>query len=121
MKPNFLHQYKLSNKYGNIPKRYGDRLYHSTLEANYAQTLDLMKKGGLLKTIKPQPKFSLDVNGVKIGHIIPDFYTLDKDGLETIWEVKSSASMTPLWKLKWKIMQINHPEFIYKIIQRGDF
>lgn len=115
------HFLKMQNKYHAIPKRYNGRNYHSTLEADYSATLDLLVKAKELKLVEPQPKFRLDVNGKHICNIIPDFLVVDKDGLEAIHEVKSPASMTPTWKIKWRLLQALHPEFKYEVIQKGDF
>ena len=109
----------MSNKYNNVPKRYNGRTYHSTLEAEFAQVLDLMKKGKLIKEIKPQPSFRLDVNGKHICNIIPDFFVIDKDDQEIIYEVKGKETDT--WKIKAKLFQALYPQYKYEVVKKGDF
>ena len=114
-----LHNYRMRRKYNNIPKRYNGRLFDSTLEADFAQVLDLMKKAGEIKIIEEQPKYRLEVYKHHICNIIPDFYVVDKDGKECIYEVKGKE--TSEWRYKWKLMQALYPQYEYKVIKRGDF
>lgn len=120
-KPNFLHKYRVASKFGNIPKSFNGRLYHSTLEAQYAETLNLLMRAGELKLVEAQPSFTLSVNSQKICVIKPDFLVVTKHDEEQIHEVKSLATQTPIWKVKWRLLQALHPEFKYFVIQRGDF
>lgn len=113
------HYLKMKNKYNAVPKRYNGRLYHSTLEADYAKVLDTLLKGKQLKIVEPQPKYRLDVNGHHIANIIPDFYVVDKDGQESIIEVKGKEQ--EVWKLKWRLMQALYPQYKYEVVKKGDF
>lgn len=109
------------NKFGNKQKTYNGTTYHSSLEADYAAHLDLLIKAKEIQSYEQQPKYKLSVDGVKIGHIIPDFLVIGKYGREEIHEVKSPSSQTPIWHWKWKHMQAQYPEYKYFVIQRGDF
>lgn len=113
------HHLKMRNKYNAVAKRYNGHLYHSTLEADYAKVLDLMKKAGELKIVEAQPRYRLDVNGQHICTIIPDFYLVDKDGQEHIHEVKGKEQ--DVWKIKWRLMKALYPEYKYQVIKKGDF
>ncbi len=114
-KPNWLHKLK----YNNTPKMYNDKLYHSTLEADYAKLLDTLLKGKELKSVEAQPRFYLKVNDKTICTIVPDFLVVTKNGQKEIREIKGIE--TPEWRIKWKLMQALYPEFKYYVIKKGDF
>lgn len=107
-------------KYRNVPKRYGNRTYQSTLEARYAQQLDLMQKAGEIQSWAPQPRYTLHVNGHLICTIIPDFHVIGKHGREEIHETKSWATQTPEWRVKWKLFKALFPELHTQIIMDKD-
>jgi len=120
MRPYWLTKNR-NNKFGNIPKSYGGRIFHSTLEADYAEHLDFLKKAGEIKDYQTQPRFPLKVKGIKISTIIPDFLIINKYGGEEIHETKSPASMTPVWQIKWRLLKVLYPTYKFYIIKRGDF
>jgi hypothetical protein len=106
-------------KFNNIPKRYGGKTYQSTLEANYAAHLDLLKRVKEIQSYEQQKVFRLDINGHHIANYIADFVVIGKHGREEIHEVKG-IELAP-FKLKWKMMKALYPEYHYELIKRGDF
>lgn len=91
------------SKYGNSTKEYGGRIYHSKLEAKYAQDLDLLKRAKEIKEWEGQFRLPLNVNGYHIGNYIVDFLVTMPDGTQEIHEVKGFE--TDLWRMKWKLTE----------------
>lgn len=109
-------------KYNNLIKIYDGRSFHSKLEARYAQHLDLLKRGKEIQDWSPQVTFRLHgKNGDFICKIIPDFLVVGKHGQEEIHETKSWATMTPQWRMKWKMLKYEYPEYKYKVVTHKDF
>lgn len=106
-------------KFNNVPKRYGGRTYQSTLEANYAAHLDLLKKAGEIQDYETQKVFRLDVNDIHIANYIADFLVVGKHGRLEVHEVKGKE-LSP-FRMKWKLMKALYPEYHYVLIKRGDF
>ena len=113
--------YWRGNKYRNVQKTIDGRTYHSTLEANYAQYLELLKRGKEIQDWKPQPVFRLDVNGHHICKIIPDFLVITKHGAEEIHETKCWATQTPEFRIKKKLFEALYPQYKFVVIMKGDF
>lgn len=103
-------------KYGSKKKIYGGRLYHSKKEGSWASYLDKLKESGEITDWQPQVKFDLVVNGKKVCGIIPDFLVTYADGTQEIQEVKAPITQTPVWVVKWKLMQILYPDYSYRVI-----
>ncbi len=76
-------------------------VYHSALEANYAQKLDLRIKAKDVKSWTRQHKFELYVAGIKICNYYIDFRVELFDGSIEYVEVKGFE--TQLWQLKWNL------------------
>lgn len=92
------------SKYGSKSAVYNGRRYDSIKEASYACELDWLVKAGEIKEWTPQVTYELVVNGKKICGIRPDFRVVLPDGEVQIHEVKSSATMTDVWKVKWQLL-----------------
>jgi len=109
-------------KFGNTPKQYAGSIYHSTLEANYAAYLDMMKKAinPRDKVVKwdRQVKVSLDVNGVHIANWFCDFRVWFADGRSEYHEVKGLES--PEYKLKAKLFHALYPDEMLVVIKARD-
>ena len=110
-------------KFGNTPKQYKGSIYHSTLEANYAAYLDMMKKAvnprdRVIKWDR-QVKVSLDVNGVHITNWFCDFRVWFADGRSEYHEVKGLES--PEYKLKAKLFSALYPKETLVIIKARDY
>ncbi len=122
-------------KFGNKSNVYNGRVYHSIKEANYAATLDMLKKATnpneRVKEWSPQYSVDIYIDGVtlttkpthtKLFRIIPDFLVTYEDGHEEIHEVKSAFTATlGDWRNKWKILEavMNHeqPELVLRVIK----
>jgi len=122
------------NKYKNIRQEYNGQRFDSKKEANKAYELDMMKSAGEIKDWKAQHKIPInivyengkpyltDTDGLELKKQKKDFdhycnYYIDfliehNDGSIEYLEIKSKATMTPTWKLKWKACESifrNHP------------
>lgn len=82
----------------------GGRSYHSKKEADFAQILELMKKAGEIKSIKPQKKIRLEVYGSFVANYYIDFEVIHKDNSVEWIEVKGFE--TEVWRLKFKLVEI---------------
>jgi len=107
------------NKFGNVSKVYGGRVYHSKLEAGYARDLELRKKAGEITEIIPQYKIDLSVNGYHICNYYCDFKIILADGSIELHEVKGFE--TEIYRLKRKLLEATllkeHPEIEYIVIK----
>jgi len=109
-------------KFGNTPKQYGGSIYHSTLEANYAAYLDMMKKASnprdRVVKWERQVKTPMYVNGVHICDWFCDFRVWFADGRSEYHEVKGLES--PKYKLKAKLFSALYPKETLVIIKARD-
>ena len=104
-----------TNKYNSKKTKYGDRIYHSALEASYARDLDWMKKAGEIKKWTPQFKLSLDINGTHIANYFMDFMVELNDGRIEMHEVKGYE--TDVWRMKWRIAVAIFPDYNFVLIK----
>lgn len=94
------------NKYHARKTRYGDHLYDSKLEAHQAWELDMRKRAGEIEEWERQVREELrGENGGKVCAIVVDFKVTNKNGEIEFIEVKSPATKTATWRLKWKLLE----------------
>lgn len=100
----------------------GGRMFDSRSEARRYNELLLMQQAGEVVEIECQPKFLLQESYTKNGkkvrpvHYIADFKVTYKDGHVEIEDVKSKATLTPLYRLKKKLFEKRYPELSIKEI-----
>jgi hypothetical protein len=115
MKPIYLG----TNKYNAQIKIYNGFGYHSKREADYAQDLDLLKKGKAITDWDRQFSIDLVAGGVKICTHKVDFRVLHNDGRYELVEVKGKE--TGEWRLKRKLLEAvwlpEHPEYRYTVVR----
>jgi len=95
---------------GNRPLRCSQNVMHqSTAEARRCNELHLMQQGGLIQELEahPQPRFDLEVNGVKVCKYLADFQYVDAETGQTIVE-DVKGWRTEVYKLKRKLMLACH-------------
>lgn len=100
----YYHRFQ-KNKYGAVRQTVNGIKYDSKKEASKAMELEMMKKGGAIKDYQPHVRLSLDVNGSHICDYIIDFVVEALDGSKEYLEIKSPVTITPAFKLKWKLAQ----------------
>jgi hypothetical protein len=84
-------------------------MHQSTLEARRCDELHLMQAGGLVRDIEahPQPRYSLDVNGVHVCTYVPDFRYFDTDRDALVVE-DAKGILTDVCRIKLKLMAACH-------------
>ena len=103
------------NKYNAKKKSFGNRQYHSGLEANYAAQLELRKKANEIKEITPQYKIRIDVEGKHICNYYMDFKLVMADGSIEMHEVKGFE--TDLWRIKWRLAIALNPHWKFVLVK----
>jgi hypothetical protein len=93
-----------AHKYRNKPTVVEGIQFHSKKEANRYCELFLLQKAKKISDLRPQPSFDLFVCGSKICKYIADFQYVE-NGLVIVEDVKSTATATPVYKLKKKLMK----------------
>ncbi len=76
--------------------------FHSVREAMRYRELKMLLRSGIIRDLELQKAFPLQVNGVKLGNYISDFYYLDQDGRQVVEDVKGVR--TPVYALKAKLV-----------------
>jgi len=97
--------FKTRNKYNNQKTEYNGNKYDSKYESKVAQELDIRIAAKDIKSYERQKKISLDVNGYHICNYYVDFVVTHNDGRIEYLEAKSTATMTPVFRVKWKLFE----------------
>ena len=92
-------------KYRAIPTIVDGKRFASKREAKRYQDLKHLQNAGMIKYLECQPRFNLEVNGLKICDYIADFIYQCQG--QTVVE-DSKGFRTPLYKLKKKLMRAVH-------------
>lgn len=99
--------------------QYNGAIYHSRMEARYAQQLDTLKTARdpreQVASWARQIKVSLDVNGQHICNWFVDFEVTYADGRVELHEVKGFATET--YRLKRKLFEALYPERVLRVIK----
>jgi hypothetical protein len=104
---------KKQNKYHNVRQNYNGNLYHSKKEATKAWELDMLIKAGEIKSYERQVKEELyGQNGTRVTNYFVDFVVYHNDGLKEYVEIKSPITATPVWKLKWYLLEDKYKDEI---------
>lgn len=95
------------NKFGNIPTRIDNHLFHSKKEAHRYLELKAMQAGGLIEDLELQPAFDLVAEGVKVCRYIADFRYRDlSTGQLVVEDVKGMR--TKEYQIKARLMLALH-------------
>ena len=105
-----------SAKYRNRWTEYNGQQYQSKKEAEYAARLDLMLLAKKIRGWQRQVRVALTIESTLICYVIVDFLVTHLSGSTEYVEVKSAATMTPVWKLKWKLFEVLYPELKKRIV-----
>jgi hypothetical protein len=95
-------------KYHNTPTvGPNGRRYDSAKEARHATLLHALQRDGLIRDLREQVTYRLEVNGVLVCRYRADFVYVDAvDGRTRVTDVKGVR--TPEYKLKAKLMKAIH-------------
>ena len=93
------------SKYHAVPTEVDGIRFASKAEAYRYAELKLNVAGGLIHGLELQPRYPLVVNGIKIATYVGDFrYVRNATNTITVEDVKSRPTMTPVYRLKKKLM-----------------
>lgn len=98
-------------KYGNRKTEVDGILFDSKLEADRYSVLKLMERAGIISDLEaktPACVFRLEVNGIAVGKYVADFVYMTQEGEQIVEDTKSKATMTPVYRLKKKLMKAIH-------------
>lgn len=110
----------MRHKYGARKTELHGIKFDSKKEATYYQELLWRQKYGEVVHIELQPVYELQPSFMrgkkKIRPItyVADFKVTYKDGTEEIIDVKSPATMTPVYKIKKKMFEYRYPHLSIK-------
>lgn len=79
--------------------------FHSAKEAKRYGELKLLEKAGEIRELVLQPRFPLDVAGVKVATYVADFKYLERDE-DDLWQLvveDVKGFRTPVYRLKAKL------------------
>jgi len=82
-------------------------LFDSLLEARHYGELKIEERAGIITELKVHKRFSLDVNGIHICVYESDFIYY-RDGRLVVEDTKSNPTITPLYRVKKKLMRAIH-------------
>ena len=97
------HQGKRANKYGAKKVEIDGYKFDSMAEGERYKYLKAIK----VDELEPHPKYTLHVDGVKIGTYSPDFQYIVAGEL-VVEDVKGRATLTPLYRWKKKHILAEH-------------
>lgn len=104
------------SKYRNVPTEVDGIRFDSKAEAEHYAKLRLMQLSGEIYDLQLQPSFRLEVNGLLICRYVADFSYRDQYGLN-VEDVKSPATITPIYRVKKKLMQALYGIEIYEVMR----
>lgn len=104
-----------ASKYRNTATEYNGKTYHSMAEAEYAGTLDQLKRAGEVREWTRQVKYPLKVGGTFIANYIADFHVTLADGTVEVHEVK--GAMTEVARMKLALFEGCYPDILLKVIR----
>ncbi len=111
--------YLKRRKYGNIKQTYNGELFDSKLEATVCANLDMRVRAKEIKGYDRQFKVDVKINDKHICNLLVDFRLHLLDNTYELLEVKSPATMTPIYRLKAKLLKaswlLEHPDHIYTV------
>jgi hypothetical protein len=93
------------SKYKSIPTTLDGIRFASKREASHYATLKLMQQAGAISDLKIQPRFPIEVNGVKICTYVADFEYYEK-GQRFVVDVKGVK--TAVYRMKRLLMWAVH-------------
>jgi hypothetical protein len=109
--------YRKTSKYGSVKAVFKNEIYDSLKERDYAMWLESEKQAGRVLWWRRQVPIQIEINDVKVCKLVCDFLVGFPDGTQQYHEVKSKATKTPIFRLKYKLLLATHPDIKYKIIE----
>jgi hypothetical protein len=105
-----------TSKYKGVPTETADgQKFQSHHEARYYNKLLLLKQGGEVLSFERQRRYEININGYLVCEYVADFVVTWKDGRVEVIDTKSEGTLTPVYKLKKKLMLAVHDIDIVEI------
>ncbi len=95
-------------KYGNKPTVVCGEVFDSGSEAKRYEELLLLERAGKISQLRHHVRYPLEVNGLPICEYECDFAYVDELGMRHVEDVKCRATITPVYRLKKKLMAAIH-------------
>ena len=106
--------FKRKNKYGAIKTMRDGVLFDSKLEAFHYDNLKLLQLAGEIRDLELQHEMPLKIGDAQICIYIADYRYFDIK--EAKWVISDAKGIeTDVFRIKWKIAQVLHPENIYEL------
>ncbi len=105
---------KRPSKFGAVKTTVDGIEFDSKAEARRYSELKLLEHAGKIKNLERQPRYDLEVNGVKIGFYKADFRYWDQASSQQIVE-DVKGMRTPVFAIKAKLMKALHRVEIVEI------
>ena len=105
---------KRPSKFGAVKTTVDGIEFDSKAEAERYSELRWLEKAGKIKNLERQPRYDLEVNGVKIGFYKADFRYWDQASSQQIVE-DVKGMRTPVFAIKAKLMKALHRVEIVEI------
>lgn len=94
------------SKYGGVPTQTADgQKFRSHVEAAFYNKMLLLQRAGEVTLIEREVRYEFIVDGVFITWYMLDFRITYADGRIEYVDTKSSATMTPLFRIKCQLMK----------------
>ena len=99
---------KKGNKYNARKMELDGKKFDSMSEADFYSELKLQERQGIIAAVETQVKESFYLNETFICDYYVDFLITHNDGTREFIEHKSSGTVTPAWRIKWKLLQAKY-------------
>lgn len=106
-------------KFGNVRVTFDGLKFDSKGECARYKVLKAREVAGVISNLTNQVSYRLTVNGVKVCDYRADF-RYDRSGVEVVEDYKSKATITPVYRLKKKLMKAVHGIDIHEVFKADD-
>ena len=110
------------NKYHNCPTVVDGIRFDSKAEAERYGELRMLEQAGQIKGLRVHPRFCIvdkDQNGAAMAYEADFEYVELPDMARVILDIKGGkATQTPLWRLKWRLVQARYPHYTFRVEER---
>lgn len=109
--------YRTFSKYHNVKTEINGINFDSKKEGARYLELSMLEKAGKIQHLELQKRFEIvpkKYENKRARYYVADF-VYEENGKKIIEDVKSKATQTPVFSLKWALMKVLYPEYEYRI------
>lgn len=99
---------KRGKKYNNKKTIIDNKKFDSQSEGDLYFDLKMQERQGLIKEVKIHAKEELYAYGVHVCDYYVDFLVYHNDGTKEYIEHKSQGTVTPAWRIKYKMLEAKY-------------